>query len=143
MREDVEDGPHDEQSDGSVGSLEDVLGVVVRLVVVVGLLDLLQQLLSVLHAELLAPQLLPAVKLRQRSLHYPGVFYVKNLVIDVGSETVIVSLWSLVMIISYWSPPHRLSMLAKYSSLAEARLTRLLASIVTSNIDFGSGIVLP
>ena len=34
-------------------------------------------------------------------------------------------------------------MLARYSSLAEARLTRLLASIVTSNIDLGSGMVLP
>ena len=33
--------------------------------------------------------------------------------------------------------------LAMYSSLADARLTRLFASIVTSSIDLGSGIVLP
>ena len=33
--------------------------------------------------------------------------------------------------------------LAIYSSLADARLTRLFASIVTSSIYLGSGIVLP
>ena len=145
LREYIEHCPHDEESDGSVGCFEDVLGIVVSFIVLVGLINLSQQLVSVLRAELFPAQFLPAVELSQRLLHDPGVFDVEDLVIDIRSRKETSCDFKFVKSCSstYLSPPHTDSMLARYSSLAEARLTRLLASIVTSNMDFGSGIVFP
>ena len=86
MREDIENRPHHEQCDRGVGSFEDVLGVVVSFVVVVRLLDLRQQLVSVLQTELFSSQLLPRVKLRHGCVNYPRVLNVQHLVINVGPE---------------------------------------------------------
>ena len=86
LREYIEDRPHDEEGDGSVGCFEDVLGVVVSFVVLVRLLDLCQQLVSVLQTELLPAQLLPAVELSQRLLHDAGVLNVQDLLIDIRPE---------------------------------------------------------
>ena len=86
LRENIKDSPHDEQSDGSVGCLEDIFGVIVSFVVLVGLLDLGQELVPVLQTELLPAQLLPAVELRQRLVHDGGVLDVQHLVIDIRSR---------------------------------------------------------
>ena len=116
-----------------------------RLVVVEQLADLLLQLVPVLLTELLAAQLLPAVELGHGSLHYPHVLHLQHLIIDIGPKTnnKIRLIKCSRQLNPYLSPPHRLSMQPRYNSLAEARLTKLLASIVTSNIDLGSGIVFP
>ena len=86
LRENIKDSPHDEQSDGSVGCLEDIFGVIVSFVVLVGLLDLCQQLVPVLQAELLSAELLPAIKLCQGLLYYRGVLNVEHLVVNVRPE---------------------------------------------------------
>ena len=79
----VENGPHNKYRDWSVGRLENVFGIVVSFIVVVGLLYLLEQLVPVLAAELLAAKLLPRVKLWERCLDYPLVLHVQDLVVNV------------------------------------------------------------
>lgn len=86
MRDDIEDSPHDEEGDGSVGCFENILGVIVSFVVLVGLLYLSQQLVPVLQAELLSAELLPAIKLCQGLLYYRGVLNVEHLVVNVRPE---------------------------------------------------------
>ena len=81
--ENVENGPHDKYRDWSVGRLEDVFGIVMSFVVVVWLLNLLEQLVPVLAAELLAAKLLPRVKLWERCLDNPLMFHIQDLVINV------------------------------------------------------------
>ena len=86
MRDDIEDGPHDEEGDGSVGCFENILGVIVSFVVLVGLLYLSQELVPVLQAELFSAELLPAIKLCQGLLYYGGVLNVEHLVVNVRPE---------------------------------------------------------
>ena len=86
MREYIEDRPHDKESDRGVGCFEDIFGIIVSFVVLVGLLYLSQQLVPVLQTELLPAQLLPAVELSQRLVHDGCVLDVQNLVVDIRSR---------------------------------------------------------
>ena len=86
LRRHVKQGPHDKQCDWSVGSFENVFRVIVSFVVVVRLLNLTEQLVSVLQTTFLTSQFLHTVKLIQCNLNNFMMLCLQCLVIDIGPD---------------------------------------------------------